>query len=82
TTTTRNTLDETLSHGTGLSGGLVAITANGNITGEGVKIKGDEGVLVQARGVLDLHEARDLRSRSAEVGVTKSVDKQGQCKDG
>lgn len=44
----------------------------GNITGEGVKIRGDNGVLVQAGGVLDLHEARDVRSQSREVSVKKS----------
>lgn len=44
----------------------------GNITGEGMKIRGDDGVLVQAGGVLDLHEARDVRSQSREVSVKKS----------
>jgi len=37
-----------------------------------VKIRGDDGVLVQAGGVLDLHEARDVRSQSSEVSVKKS----------
>ncbi|MGJ7580839.1 DUF637 domain-containing protein [Variovorax sp. RHLX14] len=72
TTTTRNTLDETISHGTSLSGNLVSITANGNITGEGVKISGTDGVLVHANGALDLHEARDVRSESSSVSVKKS----------
>ncbi|MGI4780068.1 MAG: filamentous hemagglutinin N-terminal domain-containing protein [Janthinobacterium lividum] len=72
TTTTQSTSDETLSHGISLSGGLVSITANGNITGEGVKISGTDGVLVHANGSLDLHEARDVRSESNSVSVKKS----------
>ncbi len=71
TTTTQSTSDETLTQGTNLSGGLVSITANGNITGEGVKINGDDGVLVHADGKLDLHEARDVRSESSSVSVKK-----------
>ena len=72
TTNTHNTLDETLSQGTSLSGGLVSITANGNITGEGVQISGTDGVLGHADGKLDLHEARDVRSESSSVSVKKS----------
>ncbi|MGJ7488483.1 filamentous hemagglutinin N-terminal domain-containing protein [Variovorax sp. LT2P21] len=72
TTTSRTTLEESISQGSSFQGGITAITAGGNITGEGVKIRGDEGVLVQAGGVLDLHEARDVRSESREVSVKKS----------
>lgn len=72
TTTTRNTLEESISQGSSFQGGLTAITAGRDIIGEGVKIRGDDGVLVQAGGVLDLHEARDMRSESNEVSVKKS----------
>lgn len=37
-----------------------------------MKLQGDDGVLVQAGGLLDLHEARDVRSQSTQVGVTRS----------
>lgn len=72
TTTTQNTSDETLSHGTRLSGGLVSITANGDITGEGVKISGTDGVLVHAGNKLSITEARDSRSESNSQTVKKS----------
>lgn len=72
TLTSRTTADESISHGSSFGGNLTSITANGNITGEGVHIRGDEGVLVHAQGTLDLHEARDLRSRSRETGEKRS----------
>ncbi|RYH62905.1 MAG: hypothetical protein EON54_08890, partial [Alcaligenaceae bacterium] len=72
TTTSRDTLDESISQGSSFQGGITAITADGNIVGEGVKIRGTDGVLVQAGGTLDLHEARDVRMESHEVSVQKS----------
>lgn len=72
TLTSRTTAEESISHGSSFGGNLTSITANGNITGEGVRIRGDEGVLVHAQGTLDLHEARDLRSQSRETSEKRS----------
>ena len=65
-------MDETLSHGTNLSGGLVSITANNNIVAEGVQISGNDGVLVHANNVLSITEAKDSRSESNSQTVKKS----------
>jgi filamentous hemagglutinin len=54
------------------AGGLAYVAAGGNLVAEGVKISGDEGVLVHAAGVLDIREARESRSESLEVSVKKS----------
>ena len=80
-TGTCDTAEETLSHGTSLSGDMVSVTANGDITGERVKIRVDKGALVHAGGVLDLHEARDVRSASSSVRG-RAARREGRCGQG
>lgn len=71
TTMIHESSEESLNQASRISGGLVSLGAGRDLTGEGVKISGDQGVLVQAGGVLDLHEARDVRSQTTEVGVRR-----------
>ena len=71
TTQTSSSSHSDLSQSSRFNGGVVSITAGGNLTGEGVKINGEQGVIVEAGNVLDLHEARDIRTSDQTIQTRK-----------